>query len=394
MHILFLNQHDFSENHGYLMKGVIEKLLQDGHTLEYACYSSNKDSDENFQEENKNLILKKIRVSSPQTYKNIFRIIDMIYFCLYSFFYYLFKKKNFDYVVVASSHIVFLGLTGLILSKIHNAKFIYRVEDLTINNELNSKGIKNILLLPYFYLEKFVYYSAYKILTLSDDMIFSINEIYSKPLNNIQKIPNLPRTTKKIDDEISHSIFEKDKDTFRLIFVGNLGKVQGLDLIIKAMRLLRNERIELIFLGSGSQEKFLKKISKDLINKNIHFISFKSNDFASKLISTSDLGIISLKPGVEKNSFPSKLSSYLDVYCPILGIVQKNSELYNMINDEDIGKVIEYGNEQNLSDKILECSRIENFKLKFRGNIDRLLKNYFSPRSILDQWSLIFKSKS
>ena len=394
MHILFLNQHDFSENHGYLMKGVIEKLLQDGHTLEYACYSSNKDSDENFQEENKNLILKKIRVSSPQTYKNIFRIIDMIYFCLYSFFYYLFKKKNFDYVVVASSHIVFLGLTGLILSKIHNAKFIYRVEDLTINNELNSKGIKNILLLPYFYLEKFVYYSAYKILTLSDDMIFSINEIYSKPLNNIQKIPNLPRTTKKIDDEISHSIFEKDKDTFRLIFVGNLGKVQGLDLIIKAMRLLRNERIELIFLGSGSQEKFLKKISKDLINKNIHFISFKSNDFASKLISTSDLGIISLKPGVEKNSFPSKLSSYLDGYCPILGIVQKNSELYNMINDEDIGKVIEYGNEQNLSDKILECSRIENFKLKFRGNIDRLLKNYFSPRSILDQWSLIFKSKS
>ena len=71
MHILFLNQHDFSENHGYLMKGVIEKLLQDGHTLEYACYSSNKDSDENFQEENKNLILKKIRVSSPQTYKNL-----------------------------------------------------------------------------------------------------------------------------------------------------------------------------------------------------------------------------------------------------------------------------------------------------------------------------------
>ena len=41
MHILFLNQHDFSENHGYLMKGVIDNLLQDGHTLEYACYTSN-----------------------------------------------------------------------------------------------------------------------------------------------------------------------------------------------------------------------------------------------------------------------------------------------------------------------------------------------------------------
>ena len=63
-------------------------------------------------------------------------------------FYFIFNKKNYETIIVSSSHVMFLGLTGLILSKIYNAKFIYRIEDLTIEGNYLTRPYLKFFLFP------------------------------------------------------------------------------------------------------------------------------------------------------------------------------------------------------------------------------------------------------
>ena len=104
------------------------------------------------------------------------------------------------------------------------------------------------------------------------------------------------------------------------------------------------------------------KMSNELLDKKIHFISFQEDKYLSQILKTSDIGVISLIPGFEKFSFPSKIYSYLEMDCPILGIVNKDSEICKLIKKEKLGIVVEYGNHKKLSRILIECSNENRFK--------------------------------
>ena len=387
MRVLFLNQHEFNENHGYLMRGVVNKLVHDNNEVEYICYKSNKTLNTNLDINHVGFRIKKIKMVNSNSYNFIIKVINMIYFSFYSLVCSSFRIKKYDVVIVGSSHILLLGFVGVIISKIHRAKFIYRVEDLTSYNYLiNSNRIIKYAIYLYYLIEKFVYASSFKILTLSHDMKQTINNNFSKPLDNILIIPNLPKISNNVSEYIKHPILKKDNINFRIVFIGNIGWVQGLNFLIKSMKFLESENIELVILGSGSQEKKLKALSKKIDNKNVYFISFQSEDFSKQLVSTANMGVISLLPGIEKHAFPSKIYNYLEMYCPILGIVNKESELYNLIRDEGIGVAVEYGDTKKLTNTILDCANQDNFKNKFKNNIKKLTNSYFSSEKILNSW--------
>ena len=124
MSILILNQHQFTDNHGYLISGVIERLISKGYNVDYICYKTSIKKENLTHLRVKKVNIRRIEVFSPKSYSTTLRIIDMIYFSLSCFFISIFNKKNYETIIVSSSHVMFLGLTGLILSKIYNAKFI------------------------------------------------------------------------------------------------------------------------------------------------------------------------------------------------------------------------------------------------------------------------------
>ena len=72
--------------------------------------------------------------------------------------------------------------------------------------------------------------------------------------------------------------------------------------------------------------------------------------------------------------------------CPILGIVNKNSEISKLIKNEKIGISVEYGDHKKLERILVKCSSEKKFKDKYVKNIKLFRKKYFSKNKILNQW--------
>ena len=388
MRILILNEEFTPDTHGYLISDIAKKLQSEGHHINYfACKSKKFFSEEKNNTDDLNAIkLKRFWVLRFFIQSRIIKFINMFLFPIQCLIYGLFLKK-IDLIFCASSHILFLGNVGLILSKYHKSKFIYRIEDIHPHKIVFNSDTKlgKILFNSLLFLDKLNCENSDNIAVLSNDMKQTLEKRAVKDLN-ISVIPNLPRDISLKVNISSNSFLPKKKNIFRLVFAGNIGRYQGLDILIEAMTCLKNENIELIFIGEGERQDFLKRKAKTLLDKTIFFLGFHNIHSVHSLINSADMGIISLAEGIEKLSFPSKITTYLSLNCPLLTIANEGSELSKIVNRYNIGITSGTKNSMELSKKILECSRISNFKETFYSNINNIMNSYFSKKDILESW--------
>jgi glycosyltransferase involved in cell wall biosynthesis len=74
------------------------------------------------------------------------------------------------------------------------------------------------------------------------------------------KMIKIPKNSKK-----------KNNSRFRFIYTGQLIKRKNLDLLIKALALLKNKKIELWIVGDGPQKKFLKALANSLLPDQVYW---------------------------------------------------------------------------------------------------------------------------
>jgi len=58
-------------------------------------------------------------------------------------------------------------------------------------------------------------------------------------------------------------------------------------------------------------------------------------------MSSCDVGIVSISKGVSKVAFPSKSIMYMSVGLPVLAILDRNSELSNLLESNNFGIAVE-----------------------------------------------------
>lgn len=99
-------------------------------------------------------------------------------------------------------------------------------------------------------------------------------------------------------DEIKHSInaIKKHESTdkngrFVIGYIGQLIYRKGVDVLLKSIANLRNEKIHLIIIGSGSDETMLKSLAEELgIIKNVSFLGFQPDRLS--YLRTCDLFVL------------------------------------------------------------------------------------------------------
>lgn len=395
MKVLILNQDYFTDHNGYLMSGIAKLILEKKYKINYFCIlrpSQKKILTDNMLSK---VHIVKVKVPFLDSYNKLFRLIGLLKFSFHCLFENLFNSQKYDIVICSSSHIPLLGLVALIIAKINKSKFIYKIDDVWPESEMNIDSVftKKLLLNVYSLFDKYVCYKADYITVLSNDMINTINKRFSKKRSNILMIQNLPKIneTKISPDDIDLNLPIKNKDTFRIIFTGNIGIKQGLESLIDAMHLLNSQsQVQLIILGKGAELYKIKQRAADLIDRSIIFLPYSNNyTYISKLIDSSDLGIVSLKKGVEKTAFPSKLFSYLDSNCPILCIAESDSDLSRIVNENNIGIHVDQDNPSVLKETILNLSINSSLKNNLRNDIQTFKDDFFSTKNILSKWDKI-----
>lgn len=143
---------------------------------------------------------------------------------------------------------------------------------------------------------------------------------------------------------------EELKDNIVFMFAGNLGKAQGLDNYLEAIKKITTPKASFLFVGAGAKSEDIKSFSK--INSKVIFAGFRNRSEQNDFLNACDIGVVTLADGMFGLGVPSKSYNLMASGKPILYIGDSNSEIAYCINTYNIGWVVEPNNPRALKDMI------------------------------------------
>jgi len=126
-------------------------------------------------------------------------------------------------------------------------------------------------------------------------------------------------------------------DTFNIVFAGNIGDAQGLELLIEAAREIKGHGIRWYLVGDGRAKPRLEKLVQEYgLENDVVFVGQVSEKEASYYVSFADCAYLSF---ANKRLFdlmlPAKLQTYLACGTPILAAA--GGESAEIINKAQCG---------------------------------------------------------
>lgn len=310
----------------------------------------------------------------------------------------IYKAINSDAdVIFLNSTPPTMGIIGAIIKKCKKIPFIYNIQDLFPESLITSNICSN---------KNIIYKIGEKINEIScknaDDIIVISNNMKQNLVekkfdrNKITVIPNWVNENEivPIQKELN-PFFEKfniDRKNFNIIYAGNLGNSQDIDIILEAAYKTKDYKyIQYTIFGSGNKEEELKRKSSVLNLSNVKFFPLQSSKVLSELYGLADISIVSCKKGAGKSAMPSKTWSILSAGIPVLAIFDKNSALERLVVDYQIGFFCESGDIDGLVSCILDISKKKNLCSEYGKNARTIIEKSYTVEENTRKYIEIFE---
>lgn len=369
MKILMLKDYFFPENCAgiSLTEDLIEKFIERGH--EVIVYTPTptrgvtKDLRKKYIKQKKEIKengqLKIYRYSLFKEYNNKF--LRAIRYVLQNIIQILKAIKTEADIVFLGSTPPTMGIVGSIIKKIKKIPFVYNVQDIFPDSLVSTNISKENSLL--WKIGNIISNISYKnsdfIITISNDMKENLiskgvdsNKIYVVPnWVNTDKISHIDRKDNFLIDELN-----LDYNNFYVVYAGNIGEAQNIEMIIRVAALLKEyKKIEFLIFGNGSKVNEIKEsISINEIS-NVKLFSLRSKEEVSEVYSLGNISIISCKKGIGHSGVPSKTWNIIATQTPLIVCFDKEAELSQLILENDLGLVVEPNDDESLKQQILRC---------------------------------------
>ena len=124
-----------------------------------------------------------------------------------------------------------------------------------------------------------------------------------------------------------------------VMYAGNLGHSQSLDLVVEAARRHRH-RDDLVYVlnGSGVRSQDLAAAAAGL--QNLVVVGYQPAERLAEVLATGDIHVVPLRAGLASASVPSKAYSVLAAGRPVIASVDPGSEVARMVTDAGAGLVV------------------------------------------------------
>lgn len=335
--------------------------------------------------------INRLRLPKENKASKLLRIWGMSIFS-YKLFIELLREKP-DVVMISTVPQVLGGLVIRLFTLLTRSKYIYHCQDIhpeiaKASGLLKNKFLYNILLS----IDRSTCNNALYTVVLSEDMRKAMIERGCRPdnlviINNFELIP--PDNT-NVPPNLPTSM-TREKEKFRLIFAGNIGRFQRLETIIDTAHNLSDiADIEFVFIGEGVAVEALKKRSGDLLDRTVFFYGHQSIMIARQLISDSQLAIVSLNDDIYKYAFPSKTMTYLCEDSPLLVIVNTNSELAKIVRKENLGIVSAPEDIEKITKGILSLYHDRNLLGQLKEAVKKYSNKNYRLDNVLPKWVSLF----
>lgn len=284
------------------------------------------------------------------------------------------------------------GVVVGLAKKVSGKKVIYNLQDIFPDSLVTSGicGENSFLMKIGHAMENFTYRNADHIITITDDMKANIMK-KGVPEDKISVVRNWIDTDKvkhiSREDNFLFDELKLPRDGFYVVYAGNLGKVQGVDVILKTASLMKNNRdIKFVIFGNGSEEENLKKIVNDKHLDNVLMLPLQPIERASEVYSMADVSIISCTPGTGGSGMPSKTWTIMAAGVPIIASFDMPSEMERTIEEAECGFCTRAGDENELTEKIIRVFGDSRLKKCLGQNARRYAEKNVSKTEAVEKY--------
>ena len=147
-----------------------------------------------------------------------------------------------------------------------------------------------------------------------------------------EKVYYFPNTKK----DTGNRSMDFEKENLQFVYGGNIGLPQGVLNIAPAITYFKNDKdIEFIFVGKGTEWNKINEYFKE--QKNVKVLESLPREEYEKLLSSCDAGFIFLDSRFTIPNYPSRTLAYLEKGIPIIAATDKNTDIRNLVQDNNVG---------------------------------------------------------
>lgn len=321
-------------------------------------------------------------------------ILNYFSFPISGFFWNLFNKVKADYCFMFETSPMTQCVIGVWYAKKHKVPLYAYIQDLWPENVEIVTGIKSPLVIePIQKMVDYIYKNCDEIFVTSPSFVRAVCDRKVRvPENKVHYWPQYAEDFyQPVEREDVNEI--PRTDALKVIFTGNVGYAQGLDILPKAAAILKEHGKKVLFciVGDGRyMTEFKSEIAKLHVEDMFCMVGRKPAEEIPKLLAACDVAFLSfMKTKLFEMTIPAKLQSYMACGMPV--IAAAGGETKRIIEEAICGISSPSGDVQALALNFEKLIKMNKTQLKTIGHNARVyFENYFMKKRLMDQMDEYF----
>jgi len=296
--------------------------------------------------------------------------------------------------VLAMSPPLTLGAAGWLAARARRAPFVFNIQDVFPDVAVELGVITNPSLIAMAAgLERQTYLHADAVTVLSEDLRDNVAaKIAGHRPERVRVIPNFV-DVERIKPAATENPYRRQfglTGKTVVMYAGNVGFSQSLDLVLEAASALSHEpQVVFVINGGGSARPELERKAAGMAN--VRFVDHQPKDRLPELLAAADVHVVPLRKGLARASVPSKMYSILAAGRPIVASVDPGTEVATVVERAGAGLTVPPDDPEAFSKTIgrLVTDRDEAARMGAAGRA--FVEQWASPAAVAAQYDQLFQ---
>ncbi len=312
-------------------------------------------------------------------------ILNYISFVCSGFLWKCFSKIKADYVFTFEVSPMTQALLGVWYSRKHQVPNYLYVQDLWPENVEIVTGIHSpFILKPIEKMVDYIYRNCDEIFASSPGFVNAICNRKVRVSKN--KVHFWPQYAEEFYEKREKEAVEgiPDDGSFKIIFTGNIGYAQGLDILPKTAEFLTEKNIVFCIVGDGRYlNEFKEEVHKRDMDDKFIFISRQQAERIPLFLAACDVAFLSfMDTPLFEMTIPAKLQSYMACGMPI--VASASGETENIIEAAKCGVCTPIGDAEALAEAVKKMEEDRPSLEAMGGNSKRYFDAHYNKKKLLD----------
>jgi colanic acid biosynthesis glycosyl transferase WcaI len=300
--------------------------------------------------------------------------------------------------VLSMSPPLTMGPSGWLSAARFSVPLVFNIQDVFPDVAIELGVLRNAAIISCAQaMERFSYRRADAVTVLSDDLAENVRDKLGRDaytrrgLDRVRVIPNFVDTA-SIRPQPTENAYRSE---FGLggkrvvMYAGNVGLSQSLDLVLSAAAALAHED-DVVFVINGGGSGLADLQARARGADNVRFVPMQPKERLAEVLAAADIHLVPLKAGLARSSVPSKLYSILAAGRPVVASVDRGTEVERTLDRAGAGISVEPNQPESFTKAISRLLQNRDEAEAMGRSGRRFVEGWASPAAVVAAYEALF----